>query len=333
MIYNIIIEPLEERYSIQWANWWNTAFNKAGVPSCNITGEILTTKIETGSFLDTHGTIYYKSSQLMTLAKMFKNNVIKNGDVLFFHDLWFPGLEALGYIRDITKVDFKIAGYFHAGAYDPADLLHKVNMQRWVTGCEQSWVKLVDHIFVGSSYHKTLLERLTNEPSLDKIKDIGYPVCKDSISKNVTDMKKENIVVFPHRLDQEKNPEIFDRLKFELLAENIPCEFIKTKEVISNKIDYYNLLKKAKVAVSTASQETFGIAMVESALLGCVPIAPNRLSYTDTIEADWRYNSYSELKALVKKALTIKNYKYFKENEYSVLNITNEVLKTFNIAG
>jgi len=319
-IFNIIIEPLEERYSIQWAKWWQNEFRNQHIESIIIKGDVLTSKVETGSFLDCHGTIYWKSEQLKTISQYLKDKIIKDGDVLFFHDLWFPGIEGLAYIRDISGVDFKIAGYLHAGSYDPADLLSQLNMQRWVRGCEVSWLRLIDYVFVGSYYHKQLLIDIC-PLATNKIFPIGYPVLKEDF---FIESIKQKVVVFPHRLNIEKHPDLFDLLACKLKDEAV---FVKTKDVCKTKNEYYRLLAKAKVSVSFAEQETFGIAMVESALMGCIPITPNKLSYIDTMPSEWQYDSFNKCIELVRKALNTENYVYHKELDYHPSTIVAKVLK------
>ena len=52
---------------------------------------------------------------------------------------------------------------------------------------------------------------------------------------NTDTIIKENLIVFPHRLDKEKCPEVFDSL-----AKQLPeYKFVKTLEVTKNKKEYY----------------------------------------------------------------------------------------------
>ena len=109
---------------------------------------------------------------------------------------------------------------------------------------------------------------------------------------------KENLIVFPHRLDGEKHPEVFDELARNLKKELPGWWFVKTKDVCKTKEDYYSLLGRAKIAVSCATQETFGYAMLEAAANGCYPITPDALSYAEMpIYNGWRYKTYEEMVA------------------------------------
>ncbi len=131
------------------------------------------------------------------------------------------------------------------------------------------------------------------------------------------------LVVWNHRWEFDKNPEAFfdaldrvDRMgvdfKLALLGENnqvVPKAFLKAKSRFREKIvrygytksrdDYVDWLRKGFVAVSTANQENFGIAMVEAMRNGCLPLLPHRLSYPEILpkefHADFLYRSQDDL--------------------------------------
>jgi hypothetical protein len=289
-IWNIPIEPLEERYSAQWAHWFPEEFIKRDIDYKAIPGTPLTEIIENGSFLDVCGTNYFKASQLMQISRLIHSNKIKDGDAFLFHDLWFPGLEMLAYMRDGLKINFKIAGILHAGTYDPNDFLTKQGMT-WGEKLEESWFDIVDIIFVATDYHRRLL---VNNRYIDysKIKVTGLPIFDDFTPRPMP--KKEELIVFPHRLDDEKNPHLFTKLAYSLDGGDRGWRFLKTMNAWTDKKKYYSQLAKAKVAVSFADQETWGIAMQEALFLGCVPIVPDRLSYVEMYHPMFRYSSYDE---------------------------------------
>jgi glycosyltransferase involved in cell wall biosynthesis len=91
--------------------------------------------------------------------------------------------------------------------------------------------------------------------------------------------KKENIIVFPHRIAPEKRLDLFERLA------NHPdlrhYDFVVPMKMNVDKTDYHKWLQRARFAVSFAEQETLGISMYEAACAGACPIVPNRLSYTE----------------------------------------------------
>jgi len=277
MLINVPIESLEERYSAQWNFWFPKEFTKHNVDFVTVEGDRLREDISVGSFLDVIDTNYYKALQLAKLCSMIYRNEIKDGDVIFFHDLWFPGIEMLQYMRQGLGIDFKIVGILHAGTWDENDFLSRKGMSCWAEFIENGWFRFIDKVFVATEYHKNLLlsKRIVNA---NQIVVTGLPIYPDEF---VRDTMKENIVVFPHRLDPEKQPHLFDRFKSKFESYYPNWSFVMSKDVCKSKSDYYDLLNRAKISVSFAKQETFGIAMLESLFCGCVPVVPNRLSYSE----------------------------------------------------
>ena len=287
MIVLFPIEPLDERYSTQWLTWFETEFKRKNINWITINPDPLTNKIENGAFLDICGTNYYKASQLMQFIKLMRYKKIGNGDIVFLHDIWFPGLESLAYIRDALNLDIKIVGCLHAGTYDSTDFIAQKGMGVWGKDLENSWFKLVDKVFVGSEYHKKLIlrKRKIDEKKLIKT---GFPIYWN----RSTTTKKENIVLFPNRLSSDKQPYLFNKLAKEFKTSG--WSFIKTQELRLTKGKYYDLLEKSKIVVSFSKHENFGIAMREGLFSGCIPVVPNTLCYPEFFNVIFRYCTYKE---------------------------------------
>lgn len=131
------------------------------------------------------------------------------------------------------------------------------------------------------------------------------------------------LVIWNHRWEFDKNPETFfsaldqvDRMgidfRLAVLGEKYqaaPLAFAKARRRFGDKIvqygyapskdDYVGWLKKGLVAVSTAIQENFGIAMVEAMGYGCLPLLPHRLAYPEVLprefHADFLYRDDADL--------------------------------------
>lgn len=284
MLINIPIESLEERYSAQWNEWVPHSFQAYDVPFLTVYPDTSYTRIESGEFLDVIGTHKFKLAQLQTLIQMVHSKQITD-DVLFFHDLWFPGIEALFYIRDALGLKFKITGCLHAGTWDDWDYLTQKGMRRWAQDIEIGWLKGIDLVFVATHFHADLIHHKRFPDA--RVAVTGFPI--HSLAKSPA--KKENLVIFPHRLAPEKAPEEFDEAAAVLREEFPDWSFLKTKEAASSKQEYYALLAKAKIAVSTAKQETWGIAQQEAVLSGCIPVVPSRLSYTEMYPSKYQYSN------------------------------------------
>ena len=284
-IWHLPIEPYETRYTVDWVKQFETEFLKSNINFETIFGISTTENLQVGQVLDCCGTHLYKFSQLYKLIDCINNNEVKDNDVIFFADLWFPGLESLLYIRNITKINFKICGVLHAGTWDKHDFTHLNGMSAWGTYIERGWLEGVDVIFVATQFHKNLIEDYFNE-KFNKIHVTGIPFYAQKLQRYRTD--KENLVVFPHRNSVEKNPDLFDKLSED--PELQKFTFIKTLDVCKTREEYFQLLGKAKYMVSFAEQETFGYSTVESMALGCHVIVPNALSYTETVPwSNWYY--------------------------------------------
>ena len=302
-IINVPIEPLEERYSKQWATWWPREFEKLGIDYYDVKGEVLTDTIEQGAFLDVIGTNYYKASQLKKIMKRIYDGDVEPGDTFLFMDLWFPGIEMLAYVRDALDMDFNITGILHAGTYDPHDFISKAGMGIWGKLLEESWFRFVDEIYVATEFHKELIcsVRRINQ---DRIKVTGLPIFDEQTKSNtIIDQ-----VVFPHRLDAEKDPETFywleERMNYNRQTEDETYyRFLATKKVWTDKKNYFKQLSESKVTVSCAHQETWGIAMIESVFAGCIPLVPARLSYKEMYLPEFRYSNKDELFNMCRKYL------------------------------
>lgn len=276
------IEPLEERYSEQWRRWFEEGLFNSNCDFKIIDCLPLSDKIKDGSFLDVCGTNHYKFSQLQELCKMAYFEKINDNDVIFLMDAWFPGLEALSYIRDGLGLKFKIVGCLFAGTWDPYDFLTQKGMGYWAKDLEESWFRIVDKFFLATEFHKKLILQ-SRDVDPKKLIVTGHPMFYEREPVNF--YKKEDLVVFPHRLDPEKNPHMFNSLGSEIKT----YKFVKTKEVTKNKSEYYDLLDRAKISVSFADQETFGFAMIESLFANCLPLVPDKLAYSELYLSCFKY--------------------------------------------
>lgn len=308
MLWHLPLEPFEKRYTADWYNWFATEYNKNEVAFTYIDGEKLTEEIETGRFLDIYGTAYWKMTQMAKVAGMFRSGEIRDGDKFLTCDLWHPGIELIGYMAQLSGIKVKVYGILHAGTYDPHDFLAQKNLTNWARWHELGWIAMCEKVFVSTFFHKQLL---TNAMASAKILDKHASLWKELDSKVVVtglpfypnalktlyeeEMKsKTKTVVFPSRLDPEKDVYQFREAMKIVLAKDPSVNVVETARVCKTKDEYYKVLAGASVAVSTSWQETFGYAMLEAAALGCSIIVPNRLSYPEMYSVNNLYAGASE---------------------------------------
>jgi hypothetical protein len=130
-------------------------------------------------------------------------------------------------------------------------------------------------------------------------------------------MPKKDTILFPHRIAPEKQLSIFQDLKESLPQYN----FVVCQERELSKNEYHNLLGEAKLVFSANLQETLGISWYEGAIVGALPMVPDRLSYSEMALPKFKYpsawtqdlDSYKKHKQKVMNLITdyMENYKNY----------------------
>lgn len=138
-------------------------------------------------------------------------------------------------------------------------------------------------------------------------------------------------VIWNHRWEFDKAPELFDRVMRRLAEEGVPFELIiagepgdnpspamwRLREALGERVVHFGyaesrdayaaLLRRADIVVSTTRHEFFGIGMVEALAAGCIPCAPRRYAYPELLpgELHWLlWRDEGELVALLRRLLT-----------------------------
>jgi len=320
MLYLIHLEQLDTRYTAQWRRWFNTEFLK-NFEITNIDGPVLESVTDNKSFLNWSDTILFKNNQMQQIAELFRQGNIKEGDKFLFSDGWNPEVVSLRYLSVMNNIPIQIYALFHAGSWDRNDLVYKNGGKSYFKGFEQSLFDCIDKSFVATQYHKDLiLKYFRSKVNSQKIIVTGFPYCFDELDKYKS-IKKENLIIFPHRLSNEKQPKILKNLKDDLKELGYEINFCQEKTL--TKDEYHTLLAKSKFCFSASLQETMGISVYEAMYLNSQPIVPNFLSYEEMYFEEFKYNhkwilsfnAYLQNKEIF--LLYLKN----RINDYTKLNI------------
>jgi hypothetical protein len=290
-VFLVELEPVETRYTSQWKQHLPRQMESAGLNVEVITGpEDAPQDTTPGAFLNFSGTNYWKSEQLKKISQMFADGKVKDGDYFLYTDAWNPTVLQLKYMAELLGVKIKIGGMWHAGSYDPADFLGRlIGDAQWVRLAEESMFNVFDHNFFATDFHVDLF--LQSFPAVDtnKIFRVGWPMeyMNNLLFDLGSEANKHDMIIFPHRLAPEKQVDIFKDL-----SESMDdVEFVIAQEQQLTKEEYHNLLATSKIVFSANQQETLGISCFEGALVGTVPLVPDRLSYTEMYDDNFKYPS------------------------------------------
>jgi hypothetical protein len=303
-IWIFAIEPLDTRYTKQWIEHIPSQL-KEHVGDYNIvqiTGDQQDSEVTPGAFLNFIDTNIWKGSQLVGFLKNY--NKSSTNDHFLFTDAWNPAIINLKYIKDLMRLNWTFHGLWHAGSYDKHDFLGAID-HGWVKLAEKSYYAAFDHNYFATEFHvRMFMEQLLNngmtsenpwfEEDWDeryddgKIVRTGWPMeyLADELAP-YANKEKRDLIVFPHRVASEKQVDIF-----KALAHQLPqYDFVVCQEQKLSKDEYHKLLSEAKIVFSANLQETLGISCYEGALLGAIPMVPDRLSYKEMYMYHFKYPS------------------------------------------
>lgn len=297
-IWVIPIEPLDSRFSKQWysniPNILASDISKQGLPwkVMTIPGKEVDEKTSGAAFLDFGHTNFYKGTQTANISHQFSEGRVKAGDKFLVTDAWNFNITAIKYMSELFEVPIEIHSIWHSGAYDPTDIYGKKLSSDWASLQEKTWFYASDYNYFGTEFHRQIFLNNLKIPKKYYKKAIKsgqpYREVAQACMTRFDYEKKEDIVVFPHRLSDEKQPEIFRDL-----VQLLPNEwgYVLSQDDQFTKEEFYNVLGQSKMVFSSALHENFGTGMMEGTLSGCIPVVPDRSSYSEIYQDVFKYSS------------------------------------------
>jgi len=323
-IYIVPIEPLESRYTTEWYDHIPKLLDQQGADVLIVNGDDIPPLTTPGAFLDFGSTNIWKSSQLMTIAELFRLNKINPGDKFLYTDAWNPTVIQLKYLSVLMNIPIEIHGLFHAGSWDKQDFLGRlIGDKPWVRHAEKSMFHCYDYSWFATRFHVGIFGRELFDirnvffdddaeaamADYSTIKLTGWPM--EYLSETLepySQLAKKPQIVFPHRIAPEKQVEIFRDL-----AQSLPeYSWVVCQDQSLTKHEYHTILGESMIVFSASLQETLGISSgAEGPLCGAMPLSPDRLSYSEI------FNGYSEF--LYPSNWTIDWEKYL-QHKQSIIN-------------
>ncbi len=314
------LEPYKARYTLQLTDWNERVFKRRKIKYEIVSGETLTSDqaIVTGQVLDAHGRSYYSMSQMMNLVKLMKEGKVTNEDVIYFEDMFQPGMESLPYILDQVPSNLRPRIYVRclAQSIDPDDFVHVWGMAKWMGLYEQMVNEFVDGVL---ATNEEMVAHMRIAGWTSPIYNIsGLAFGKEEVEERVEGKikpfnKRRMRVVFAARWDQEKQPDFFmdlieeynrrhpNEVEFVLcsggkLRSNNDSYMKRTRKLEEeNKLSiyedldkntYYNILNDSRVLFNCALQDWVSNTVSEADTLGCNVLYPAYRSFPETFAND-----------------------------------------------
>ena len=291
-IFLVPIEPIDSRYTKQW--YENipkiigdriTELKLDPWEVITVAGEGATNGTTDGAFLDFAATNYYKAAQVQAISELFMHGRVKPGDKFLVTDAWNFAITAIRYMSDLLEIPVEIHGIWHAGNYDPTDILGMKMQKDWPPHQERAWYYACDYNWFATNFHRSMFLKNLGICDAFKAHRSGQP--HEYIIPQLEDLldtPKQDKVIWPHRYNADKQPEIAEELKTDF-------NMIITAKMGLNKEAYYRELASSKVIFSCALHENLGISIMEAVLSGVIPVLPDRCSYAEMYPAEFLYPS------------------------------------------
>ena len=321
-LYYMGLESYEARYTLQLTEWNRRVFERRGLDVVYVPGTTIdnSQSISVGQVLDAHGRSYFSMSQMMNLVQLMKNGEVTSEDVIYFEDMFQPGIESLPYIMDQIPVEQRPQVFVRclAQAIDPDDFVHVWGMAGWMSTYE----KMVNHFVTGVL--------ATNEEMVAHMRIAGWtaPIYnisglafgKEEVLERIGGVSnirpfadRPSRVGFAARFDQEKQPGFFMDL-IDMFYDQYPVvvEFciysggelrsnnpdyvararameaagrLKIYDNIS-KNEYYAHLNNTRVLFNCALQDWVSNTVSEADTIGCNVLYPAYRSFPETFAND-----------------------------------------------
>jgi len=293
------IESHEQRYTSEWKQFLPAQIRRAMGKQKRkkwklrvISGSKTSGSTSPGAFMNFAETNLYKSQQVEKFVKQLMNGAVEEGDRLLFADAWHPGVIQCRYMSELHGVSFSIDVMWHAGSYDKHDLLgQKPLIGRWALPFEKSVFRAATQNYFATEFHKDMFLRTVGVPKTKSAYVVGWPMeyLRNELLRHKSNTKS-NVILFPHRLSKEKQPDLVKPLQ-KLLPNH---QIVVAQSNKLSKAQYRKLVGEAVAVLSFSKQETLGIGIFEAMLCGAVPIVPDRLSYAELYPSHCYPSNWSE---------------------------------------
>jgi len=219
--------------------------------------------------------------------------------IVYFHENQFAYPASSAQYKDIN---IPLTSIYSALCADQVIFNSNFNRSTFLAGSEQLLKKMPDQVPKGILHHLESVSQVIPVPlQYEQTRALHY------------NSGEKIHLVWNHRWEHDKNPEVLFKALSRLKASNIPIncsivgqsfrhsprvfqeEYSKFQDIIQHfgfldTDDYFSLLSEANVVISTAWHDFQGLSMQQAMAHGCIPIAPNRMAYPEYVPDELLYN-------------------------------------------
>jgi hypothetical protein len=315
------LEPYEGRYTLQLTEWSRRAFERKGVDWVDVPGTTIdnTKAISVGQVLDAHGRSYFAMSQMMNLVQMMRNGECSGEDVIFFEDMFQPGMESLPYIMDQIPAEQRPQVWIRclAQAVDPDDFVHVWGMGKWMSLYEEMCNEFVTGVLASNEEMVAHMKIANWKAPIYNISGLAFDKqeVRERCGEEIAPWDiRANRVVFAARFDQEKQPDFFMDMIEEWYGTpgttDVEFAVLQGGPLRSNnqkyidrarkmeergqlkiyenlkKEEYYSIVNDSKVLFNCALQDWTSNTVSEADSLGCNVLFPAYRSFPEIFAND-----------------------------------------------
>ena len=321
-LYYMGLEPYKARYTLQLQEWNRTVFVRRNINYTIVPGDTLSEdqSIVTGQVLDAHGRSYFAMSQMMNLVKMMKAGIINNEDVIYFEDMYTPGIESLPYILKQIPQEMrpKIFVRCLAQSIDPDDFVHVWGMAEFMGHYEKMVDSFVDGVLASNEEMVAHMRIAGWKAPIYNISGLAFNKLEVAgrVDHDIRPFHERHMrVAFAARWDQEKQPDFYmdlveewhnrygNNIQFCVLSgsklrSNNQSYMQRTQRLVDEgklkiyedleKNEYYRLLNDTRVLFNCALQDWVSNTVSEADALGCNVLYPAYRSFPETFANDYK---------------------------------------------
>jgi len=319
-IFYMGLEPYEGRYTLQLQEWTERAFKKRDIEYVIVPGTTIddSKAIVTGQVLDAHGRSYFGMSQIMNLVQMMKAGEVTSDDIVFFEDMFQPGMESIPYIMNQSPAEFRPKVWIRclAQSIDPDDFIHVWDMNKWMSLYEAMCNEFVTGVLATNEEMVAHMKIANWKAPIYNISGLSFG--KEEVQSRIKDIKpfKERTmrVIFGARWDQEKQPGFYmDLIEHWYANKRLPlvefCICVGGPLRSNNKVyvdrarlmekegtltiyenlkknQYYNILADSRVLFNCALQDWTSNTVSEADSLSCNVLFPAYRTFPEVFAND-----------------------------------------------